>query len=70
MTDLDRDMGRLVARQDFQDERLARIESKVDQLVEYMASAQGGWRLLLAVGGIAASFAAGSAEFVHCVTKL
>jgi hypothetical protein len=34
---------------------LARIEGKVDQLVEYMASAKGGWRLLLAVGGIAAT---------------
>ena len=65
MVDLQRDIGRLEARQDSADERLERIEAKVDQLVEYMASAKGGWRLLAAVGGIAASLAAGIAEIVH-----
>ncbi len=60
-----RDIGSLEARQDASDARLARIEAKVDQLVEYMASAKGGWRLLAAVGGIAASLAAGIAELLH-----
>lgn len=65
MADLQRDIGRLEARQDSTDERLERIESKLDQLVEYMASAKGGWRLIFAVGGLAASLAASIAEVLH-----
>ena len=65
MTDVQRDIGALEARQDASDARLERIEHKVDKLVEYMASAKGGWRLLVAVAGITASMAAGVAELLH-----
>ena len=65
MTDVQRDIGRLEARQDSQDDRLERIEAKVDKLVEYMSSAKGGWKLLLSVGSIAATLAAGVAELLH-----
>lgn len=65
MTDVQRDIGALEARQDASDARLERIEAKVDKLVEYMAGAKGGWKLLVAVGGVAASGAAAIAELLH-----
>lgn len=67
MTDVQRDLGNLEARQDAADARLERIEQKVDKLVEYMASSKGGWKLLVAVGGIAGSGAAAIAELLHWV---
>lgn len=57
MTDVQRDLGRLEARQDSQDERLERIESKVDQLVEWAAKSKGGVRMLISVGSLAAALA-------------
>lgn len=57
MTDVQRDLGRLEARQDGYDERLERIESKVDQLVEWTSQSKGGIRMLIAVGSIAATLA-------------
>lgn len=65
MTDVQRDIGALEARQNASDARLERIEAKVDKLVEYMAGAKGGWRLIFAVGGLAASLAAAIAEVLH-----
>ncbi len=55
MTDVQRDLGRIAARQDSQHKRLARIEAKVDQLVEYVS--EGGVRMLIAVGSVAATLA-------------
>ena len=69
MTDVQRDIGNLEARQDAADARLERIESKVDKLVDYMAGAKGGWRLLVAVGSAAATLAAGIAEALHWLHK-
>jgi hypothetical protein len=57
VTDVQRDLGRLEARQDGYDERLERIESKVDQLVEWTSQSKGGVRMLIAVGSIAATLA-------------
>lgn len=57
MTDLHRDIGALEARADAQEERLARIEQKVDMLVEAVASSRGGIRMLIAVGSVAATLA-------------
>lgn len=57
MTDLQRDLGRLEARQDSQDDRLERIEQKVDTLVEWASQSKGGVRMLIAVGSIAATLA-------------
>lgn len=57
MTDVQRDLGRLEARQDSQDARLERIEAKVDTLVDWAAKSKGGVRMLIAVGSLAATLA-------------
>lgn len=57
MADVQRDIGALEARADAQEERLARIESKVDVLVEAIAQNKGGIRMLLAIGSVAATLA-------------
>lgn len=57
MTDVQRDIGALEARADAQEDRLARIESKVDMLVEAVSQSKGGIRMLIAVGSIAATVA-------------
>lgn len=63
--DVQRDLGRLEARQESAEDRLARIESKMDQVLEYMASSKGAWRMLIGVGGLAATLAAGITEALH-----
>jgi len=63
MTDQNRIIGRLEAQVASAEERLERIEVKMDTLMEYVAQARGGWKLILAVG------AAGSAIGVS-ITKL
>lgn len=55
--DVQRDLGRLEGQQKAQDERLERIEKKVDQLVEWASQSKGGVRMLLAVGSVAATIA-------------
>jgi phosphoribosylcarboxyaminoimidazole (NCAIR) mutase len=55
--DIQRDIGALEARADAQEERLARIETKLDQVVETLAKSKGGVQMLIAVGGIAATLA-------------
>lgn len=65
MTDFSRDIGRIEARQDSADDRLDRIEGKLDQLLDYVERNKGGIRMLFAVGSIAASLAAGIAEVIH-----
>jgi len=57
MNDLQRDVGALEARADAQEERLKRIEDKVDVLVNAIAQSKGGIRMLIAVGSIAATLA-------------
>lgn len=65
VTDLSRDIGALEARQDTTDDRLDRIEEKVDQLLDAWAQNKGGIRMLFAVGGLAASAGAAIAEMIH-----
>ncbi len=64
--------GKLGARQEDHDRRLASMEAKldaqgekIDKLVESMAIARGGYRALLGVGMISASVAAGATEIVR-----
>lgn len=57
MTDINRDIGALEARADAQEQRLARIEHKVDMLVDTIAQSKGGLRMLIAAGSIAATLA-------------
>lgn len=57
MPDIQRDIGALEARANAQEERLARIETKLDQVVETLAQSKGGIRMLISVGSIAATLA-------------
>jgi len=63
-TGLDRALGRLEGkleevlndrqrRDDAVDDRLARIEAKLEKIDATLASAKGGWKVLLMIGGIA-----------------
>ena len=63
-TGLDRALGRLDGkleevlndrqrRDDAVDDRLARIEAKLEKIDATLASAKGGWKVLLMIGGIA-----------------
>lgn len=65
MSDFSRDIGSLEARADATDARLARIESKIDKLAEYIAENKGGIRTLLVLGSLAASAGAAIAELIH-----
>lgn len=67
--DVQRDLGRLEARQESTEDRLERIESKMDQVLEYMASSKGSWRMLIGLGGLVATFAAGLTEALHWLWK-
>lgn len=67
--DVQRDLGRLEARADSTDERLERIEAKVDQLIDCIAQNKGGIRTLLAVGSLAATAGAAIAETLHWVHR-
>lgn len=67
MNDLSRDIGSLEARADATDARLARIEWKIDQLAQDIASNKGGIRTLLALGSLAATAGAAIAEVIHWV---
>lgn len=62
MTDVQREIGRLEARADSTDERLIRIEAKVDQLVEFMTSARSSWRTLIAVGSVGGAIGAAATK--------
>jgi hypothetical protein len=60
-----RDIGRLEARADSTDERLERIEKKLDEVLERTTFARGGLRMLIGVGTFGASVGATIAEFLH-----
>ena len=57
MPDIQRDIGALEARADAQDERLKRIEAKVDFVVDAIAQSKGGYRMLISLGSIIATIA-------------
>lgn len=58
MSDVQRDLGALEARMNAVEERLERIEGKVDELVLRLAHARGGIRMLIAVGSVAGTLGA------------
>lgn len=62
--DINRSLGRLEGkleqvlesrkqRDEHVDDRLARIEAKLEKIDDTLASAKGGWKVLLIIGGIA-----------------
>lgn len=67
MVDIQRDFGRMEARQDATDDRLARIEAKLDEMLERTSVARGGIRMLISVGTIGAAFGSAVAEIVHAL---
>lgn len=74
--DLSRDIGRMEGRQDAADERLERMEEKmdeqgqkIDQLLEFMATAKGGAGMLFKVGSVAATLGAAAAEAINWLHK-
>jgi hypothetical protein len=60
-----RDLGRLEARQNSADDRLERIEAKLDEVLERTNFARGGIRVLIAIGTLGASLGAAVAETVR-----
>lgn len=76
MVDLSRDIGRMEGRQDAADVRLERMEEKmdeqgqkIDQLLEFMATAKGGAGMLFKVGSVAAALGAMAAEVINWFHK-
>lgn len=63
--DVQRDIGRLEARADSTEDRLTRIESKLDEILERTNVARGGIRVLIGVGTFGASIGAAIAEFLR-----
>lgn len=49
------ELGRQAGMLEAQDARLKAIEEKVDILLDHMSQTKGGYRILLAVGGVAAA---------------
>lgn len=48
---VDRDIGRLEERSLAAERRLEAVEGKLDQVLETLQHARGGWRMLMVVGG-------------------
>ena len=48
---VDRDIGRLEERSLAAERRLGAVEEKLDQVLETLQLARGGWRMLMVVGG-------------------
>ncbi len=61
---LSRSLGSLEARMDSSEERLRRMEEKIDTLVETVASSKGGLKTLVAVSSVVAAAAAGLTQMV------
>ncbi len=55
---LSRSLGSLEARMDSSEERLRRMEEKIDTLVETVAQSKGGLRTLIAAGSVIAGITA------------
>ena len=55
---IDREIGMLTERSIANEKRLESLEEKVDQVLETLQHARGGWRMLMAVGGASAAIAA------------
>ncbi len=66
---LNREIGELKTRMDSTQERLLRMEQKIDLLVETVASSKGGLKTLIAVSSTAAGVVAGLVQFVAWLSR-
>ena len=51
-------LGQLEARVDSSQERLDRMEAKIDQMYEIITKAQGGWKVMVGIGSAGAAIGA------------
>lgn len=58
-------IGSLEARMDSHEERLKRMEDKIDQLMASMSSSKGGMKTLITLGTVVAGITASVSEFIH-----
>lgn len=54
-SNMDRDIGRLEERSVSTERRLEAVEEKLDQVLETLQHARGGWKMLMVIGGGAAA---------------
>lgn len=58
-------LGEHDARLDGLEDRLGSMEKKLDQALGILNQAQGGWKILVAVGGLASAIGAAGGWFIH-----
>lgn len=64
---MERTVGKLEGRMDGVEQRLERMEEKMDELLSTVHAARGGWRLLIALGTISAAIGGVITHFLHGV---
>lgn len=67
--DTGRAVGKLEGRMDSFDKRLERIEAQMDELLNIVHSARGGWRMLILVSGVSAALGAGALNLLHYLAR-
>lgn len=65
---MDRDIGRLEERSVATERRLESVEDKLDQVLETLQHARGGWRMLMIVGGACAAIGSLVSAFWSTIT--
>ena len=66
---LNREIGELKTRMDSTQERLLRMEAKIDLLVEPVAASKGGLKTLIAVSSTAAGVVAGLVQLIAWLSR-
>ena len=59
------DIGYLKGRLEAQDERLERIEAKLDSALDFVSGQKGAWKALTAMGVMASATGAGIMAFIN-----
>lgn len=63
-TQLHRDLGRLEARLDASEARTRDMQLKVDEMHRLLMQAQGGWKVMVMVGGASAAVGAAASKLL------
>lgn len=69
LEDTVRAVGKLEGRMDSFDQRLERLEEKMDELLTIVHSARGGWRMLVMVSGVSAALGAAALNLLHYLAR-